>query len=911
MSSKTRVELELDQESQINLLVNKVTSLESTLINTTIIKQLSKLLNDINDTQDEIDNTMELHATKNTFQHQSTIRSLEISRVELSSTLNHSRNLKSIMENANSLSYKITEGVRVLDSEKSALIKVKNYVDNVKTLKSELLRAHNAIDSKEWLIASNSISIIRQLPENLITDPYVEFKVPSSTLEDLPKDILLRWIEQLETVFTNEFNEAAVNRDVNKLTYFFQLFPLIGKADVGLKCYSKFICGIISEQSRSIIRNVQNKQPKPELYAQLLFRLYQTISEIVNQHSKVIKSYYGYGVVNNILKDIQMECDLQSNLIYESYSDSKHLDMLIEDVKHYNYPVLVKEIYKNATETNSEDDEDEEEQLESVELLEISQINDELSTMMNHWSMYSKFFVVVWNSYLDKSKLDEYIDEDSEIYPSPLIFSTFGMKITDKLISQFDLCCTYTVRRTLEKACTLESLGSLIPQFSVCLKFLTLVFKKIDNSTSQTLFNLIPEDPAISSLADDMIIVLNTVLLEVLVTGELSSVKNMVSNIKRILLNDFLNIIQQRLKSLSLNSTSNLLTKETIQKIHQQQNPLSEKPNVSNNNARSRSSTPVGLNVSASDIANTGAMFMRSLNAAITYSMTGDSDESYLIGDDKDIKQYVIYLNTLEIMSTYLEKLIVSCMKSFNKNLLYVDDRQLSTIRKSIDNMSNLSATEFNIPVPKSTTIYSKLEQLLNSIPEGFKERTEPIIDSNIKVIFDKVVKSRMIRLLNNSVEENYLLSIEDGQYYNIEIDTQSSNDGKFVIASNGNKITDFIKNWNSLIIPYATTLSHLIFNKLVSKIVDLAVIILENKIWQLEKKVTQVGVFKLEQDIDNIISELTKFNYGLRSKFVKITQIVMVVGLEEEEVVALEDGGIEWALTPSERLRARRLRNM
>ncbi|GAV29262.1 hypothetical protein PMKS-002744 [Pichia membranifaciens] len=911
-----------DVDERMSFLVDKVHSLDSTLTTTVNIKQLSKLLNDIKITQNNIDSTLQTFTTKNTFQHQSTIRSLEISRVGLSTTLNHSRNLKSIMDSANSLSYKITERVRLLDSEKSQLDQIKCFVDNVNTLKLELLRAHDAIARQDWLIASRSISIIRQLPEGLLTDPYVEFKVPTTSLEELPSVLLANWIRQLTDIFVQEFNDAAAKRDVQKLTYFFQLFPLIGKDKDGLRCYSKFICGIISDQSRLTIRNVQNKESRPEFYAQLLFRLYQTISGIVNQHSKVIRSYYGKAVVNNILKDIQMECDLQSNLIYETYADSKHLDRFASEIQQYGYPVLIKEIYKNVAESEDEEEENDDE-TEAAELTDVSQVTDELSAMMNHWAMYSKFFVVVWNEFLDgKGKNSENNNNNNSnnnnknIFPPPLIFSSFGVKIHDRIIRQFDLFCTYAIRRTLEKACTIESLGSLLPQFSVCLKFLTLVFKKIDNSTTHSLYSLIPEDPAISSLADDIIIVLNTILLEVLATGELTTIKNMVSNIKRILLNDFLNIIQQRLKGLSLKSSSNLLTKNTIQKIHQQQNPLSESAfNDSSISTPSRSSTPVGINVSASDIANTGSLFMRSLNAAISYTMAGEGEEdlTYLTGDDTDIKQYVIYLNTLAVMNTYLDRLMDSCLKSVESNsLLIVDDQELTNVRRS---QEETMSTDFDMKVPSDESIHLRIGGLLRSIPVGFSERANSLIESNVRLIFERVLKTRIVKLVNESISENYLMAIEEGQYYSLEKENPVPPNGAAKTSNTVNdadRITRFIKNWNSLIIPYATTLSNSVFNRLITKIVDLSAMILENKVWQLEKKVSAVGAIKLEQDLSTVIGELTKFNYGLRSAFIKVTQIIMVVGLDEEEdVTALEDIGdeIEWALTPSERTRARRLR--
>ena len=916
---------DFDFDSQMETLSNKIKSLQSSLNTSSNIKQFPDILNDINTTQHDINLTLQNYANENIFQQQSTIRSLEISRVELSSTLNQSRSLKSIMENANSLSYKITENVRILDSEKVQLIKLKTFVDNVKTLKTELNNTHLAIERKDWLSASKSIFTIRELPDGLITDPYVEFKVPTSTLEDLPKDLLNRWINELEQIFVENFNNAAVKKDVPQLTYFFQLFPLIGKQEIGLKCYSNFICGIISEQSRNIIRSVQNNQSKTDIYAQLLFTLYQTLSVIINQHSKVIKSYYGKDVVPSILKDIQVECDLQSNLIFETYSDVKHLERTVSELKQYSYPILIKEIYRNVAESESEEEDDEQEIVASAELKEISQVTDELSAMMSHWSMYSKFFVVVWNEYSNSNSNNL----EEKIYPNPLLFSSFGIKVHDKLVSHFDTSCTYIIRRTLEKACTIESLNSPESNFSTCLKFLTQVYKNTNNSLSNSLLTLIPEDPPISSLADDMVIVLNTIFLEVLATGELASIKNMISNIKRILLNDFLNIIKQRLSSLSLRTNSNLLTKETIQSIYKPNDQHSYNKEIKNisSDSRSRSGTPNAINVSASDIANTGAMFMRGLNAAISYTVSGDSDtESYLIGDDKDIKPFIIYLNTLQAMGTYLDKLVESCMKSSNlKSLLIMNDQELINIRKtiSLSDTNKLLNKDFDVHVPDESLMFEKIYGLLGSVPTAFKERTDSIINNSVKILFEKVLKSRITKLVNSSLNSNYLLTMEDGQYFRQEINNNINNNANGVnnnlnrttkVLENDSNMTAFIKNWNSIIIPFVTTLSNPVFNKLIVKIIKMAIVLLENKIWQLEKKVSSAGSTKLEQDVSTIISELCKFNYGLRSEFVKITQIVLVVGLEDEEEMAIfedAESGIEWVLTPSEKSRARKLRTV
>ncbi|GME87993.1 unnamed protein product [Ambrosiozyma monospora] len=232
--------------------------LEKSIQQATNTTQLLKLLNQIDSKNHQIDNVLHQFISRQSVEHRSAVRSLEISRVELSNTLNHSRSLKKITEDASQLSSKITEKVRLLDAERSQIQTTKDYVENVKVLKTEVHKAHDAIEHQDWLSASRSISIIKRLPEGLISDEFVQFIVPTSDLDEMPETLLKSWIEELNTIFIKEFNLAAESKDTQRLTYFFQLFPLIGKSEDGLNCYSKFICGIISKQSRSILMNVQD-----------------------------------------------------------------------------------------------------------------------------------------------------------------------------------------------------------------------------------------------------------------------------------------------------------------------------------------------------------------------------------------------------------------------------------------------------------------------------------------------------------------------------------------------------------------------------------------------------------------------------------------------------------------------------
>ena len=82
----------------------------------------------------------------------------------------------------------------------------------------------------------------------------------------------------------------------------------------------------------------------------------------------------------------------------------------------------------------------------------------------------------------------------------------------------------------------------------------------------------------------------------------------------------------------------------------------------------------------------------------------------------------------------------------------------------------------------------------------------------------------------------------------------------------------------------------------------------LESKIWKMNGNCNELGAASLERDVSLLIIEITRFDYTLRESFVRVTQIIMLMGLDDDEDIDdLQD--LDWALTPSERVRARNLR--
>jgi hypothetical protein len=76
-------------------------------------------------------------------------------------------------------------------------------------------------------------------------------RVPTSEIPDPPTAFLSQASDALFKLFLREFDAAAKDKDEERITRFFRLFPLIGKENEGLDVYGRFVCGIIAGRSRA------------------------------------------------------------------------------------------------------------------------------------------------------------------------------------------------------------------------------------------------------------------------------------------------------------------------------------------------------------------------------------------------------------------------------------------------------------------------------------------------------------------------------------------------------------------------------------------------------------------------------------------------------------------------------------
>lgn len=749
--------------------------------------------------------------------HAQESKRLELSRIELSSTLTSSSNLVDVVSNAGSLASKISARVKFLDTERSIVKDTTEYVRNVKDLKSLILATNASLEQRNWESASESISKILKLP---IEGEFIDIVVPSTDVPDSPKTTVEKWIDELTIFFTNEFNKAADNKDVKTLTRFFALFPKIGKNSIGIDCYSKFICNIISTQSRTIM--IQNsQQDKIGFYPAALMKLLEIVSTMLNQHSKIIQEYYGLNEMSGILETVEREVDSQAGLITDTFYDERKIARTLDEIQSYKFRIynnINQQLGPSSSTTstapnstrnspsprgsteldsqqrnfNSIDD------IASLSVIEVSNLISEFSSILNYWSMYCRFIAIKWNEY-------NHIEQQKELkLPKPLLESLFIKKIQSKFLPSFEILIIFFIKKSIEQAYLTEELPDLNP---------ILKSPKVVE----------PENPPVSSIIEDLFLVINSSINQLILTGQPICVKNIANSLKKIFDNDFFQIIIKRLNSSQpkYGSILNIIQKEDSNKL--------------------------------------GSNQVQSNNTVVSNFLSrGASAINQITSNNDDIKfhWFLVYLNSLSVGKSYFDKIVSKNIESLNLNFQFGNDS-------------------------------NKLKEIIENLNKYYQSKSDEIVEENLTNLFNQVIKNKLKILLTDCFKEsNYLIS-----FYNDEENNEFNR--------------KFNQRWSNLIKSYYKILDKSLFNKFIEIIILTLSNLLEKKLWSLNGLINELGSIKLEKEFSGIIMEVTKYRYNLRDKFLRVTQIIMILGFDDED----DEIEMNWILTATERQKARNLR--
>ncbi|KAL7803562.1 calcium-transporting P-type ATPase [Trichoderma aethiopicum] len=427
---------------------------------------------------------------------------------------------------------RLSNRVKELDLEKSRVEATLGVVEQVAELKACVNGVVGSMGApQDWEAAAGYLARASRIPEAIARGAFAADIVPSVEVPDAPWITLENARESLCGLFLREFDKAAAEGDGAKVTRFFKLFPLIGRADVGLDVYGKYVCQGVAGTARATLKDGMAGQNRKEgiIYANSLTRLFQHIAQIVEGHGGLVERHYGAGKMVRVIERIQMEADVQGGIILDTWSDERGVDKKLTDVKSYPFSFLVQSFLPQPPRggiprmnspaagagnnpRNSED--------EGVNMKEVDGLLHEISVMLAQWSFYTRFISV-------KST-------DPELQDAPLrladllVKSKLYAKVSSKLISPYNVMSTFFFRRSVEKAFQLDEYPSGL---SLSLN------KPIEGNT-----------PYIILAVDDVMYIVNAVLQRCLSTSQKDVVTSVVPSVSRVLTGDFVGMIQRKMR---------------------------------------------------------------------------------------------------------------------------------------------------------------------------------------------------------------------------------------------------------------------------------------------------------------------------------------------------------------------------
>lgn len=329
---------------------------------------------------------------------------LDLLRAGLSAQIVATRSVgNDVLSSAANTAGDLSSKVKWLDLEKIRVDDTLGVVEQVAELKACINGVVGSMGApQDWEAAAGYLARSSNIPEDIIKGAFAASIVPSVEVPDAPWVTLENAKESLCALFLREFEKAAADADGVKITRFFKLFPLIGRADTGLDVYGRYVCQGVAGMARSALKEGAGGQTRQNgfFYANALISLFENIARIVDSHGGLVERHYGAGKMVRVIERIQMEADVQGGIIIDTWTDERRIERTMTDVKSYPFSFLVQSFLPQpsragtprinspsvggvASSRQSED--------EGVDMKEVDGRLSEIAVMLGRWSFYTRF----------------------------------------------------------------------------------------------------------------------------------------------------------------------------------------------------------------------------------------------------------------------------------------------------------------------------------------------------------------------------------------------------------------------------------------------------------------------------------------------------------------------------------------
>ncbi|CAN9179302.1 unnamed protein product [Alternaria alternata] len=437
-----------------------------------------------------------------------------------------------MLSDAASTASRISSAVKRLDQEQSNVKATLEVVEQVAELKACVLGVHGSMGApQDWETAAGYLHRAAKIPDDVVNGSFADEIVPTAEVPDPPRVTLDAAAESLCGLFLREFEKAAQEGDGSKVTRFFKLFPLIGRTDVGLDAYGRYVCQGVASRARTNFNSAAPAQRnEPFFYGNTITKLFEHIAQIVDGHEPLVERHYGSGMMQKVIERLQIEADVQGGIVLDTWHEERHIDRKLTDIKSYAFSFLVQSflpsqkpasgIPRSSSPANgagrvSED--------EGVDMKEIDGLLGEGALMLGRYALYARFL----SDKCAPAEPEDRIDYGL-VMPNFLATSNLHKKVNSHLIEPVNAMTTFFFRRSVEKAFQLDEAPA----------DLTL------NPTKPLGSN----PPFITSAVDDVMYIVNQVIQRTLATSQRAVVSSVVPAVSHILGAEFIGMIQRKMR---------------------------------------------------------------------------------------------------------------------------------------------------------------------------------------------------------------------------------------------------------------------------------------------------------------------------------------------------------------------------
>lgn len=255
---------------------------------------------------------------------------------------------------------------------------------------------------------------------------------------------------------------------------------------------------------------------------------------------------------------------------------------------------------------------------------------------------------------------------------------------------------------------------------------------------------------------------------------------------------------------------------------------------------------------------------------------------------EEKIIQFIVLINSLDMANDYLTRII--------RGRLGIEDG-------AVNGTATHGPLKDAFPFERDVTFVANA---LSTLEASFVGKSSELLNEGIQVLFTQVVKLRLRPVLSDTFRDaDYTLSEEEVAEYV----RQAEEDEDDILEQVPRR---FEHGWDQLMKSIARIMTPGTYSNLLDITARYLSKVLEKRILSYSGRTNPYGAIRIERDFTAIVNTVSRGNYSVRDVFAKVTQLLMVANMEDEEweeVMALQgDDGIDWVLTDEEKRKARSL---